>query len=359
MSSKSSKKKKSGGSPLPIIIIVLIIGGVAGSNFVGPAKGWMTGNKTQDQASVPQDGKEDPSAKTGDSTSEPEKSTEEKQSDASDKNSETAKKQAASTDSSNKSMTEFEKKHKEFFDEYMSKAKKPEEGRRYPVVTINNDIRDGILKKVDEYSIHLEKVKPYNANTSIHFSMLRPDMAKYFFPEKAANTYANKMLEKYLAERNVIAAIEEEMGTPETEDKTADTTTTVKKSFSSSFKAYDTAVTDSSPRLAHAAMEVNNYLKNQVRITKKRDKFVFADVEKCHAKQQGSSAVFYMYVTPQFVAQNMEYRFQVIDGIRRFWALRCMSNGVAGDSRAFLCIVLGDNVVGGSKITKADDIYVK
>lgn len=358
MSSKSSKKKKSGGSPLPIIIIILIIGGVAGSNFVGPAKGWMTGKKTQDQATAQKNGSEDPSTKTGDAKSEVEKSTKKEDNSPSDKNEDTAKKETASTDSSNKPMTEFEKKHKEFFDEYMSKAKQPQTGRRYPVVTINNDVRDGILKERDEYSIYLEKVKPYNANTSIHFSRLRPDMAKYFFPEKAANTYANKMLEKYLAERNVIAAIEEEMAPAETEDKTAKTTT-AKKSYSSSFKAFDTSVTDSSPRLAHAAMEVNNYLKNQVRITKKRDKFVFAEVEKCHAKQQGNSAVFYMYVTSQFAAQNMEYKFQVIDGIRRFWALRCMSNGVAGDSRAFLCIVQGDNVVGGSKINKADDIYVK
>ena len=357
---KSNKKKKSGGSPMPIILFILIAGGVAASNFVGPAKGWMTSKKGDDSGEV---------AKT---PSDSQEKTEENNSSAENKTSEeSGKKETSSTEKAEvknetkadakKPMTEFEKKHKEFFDEFMAKkeeAKKlPTVGRRYPVVTINGDVRDGILDKVDEYSIHLSKIKPYNAKSSIHYSRLRKDMAMYFFPEKAANTYANKMLEKYLQERNVIAAIEEETAPPATDG--SKTESTAKRMYSSSLKEYDTSVAESSPRLAHAAMEVNNYLRNQDRITKKRDGFSFADVEKGHAKQHGSSAVFYMYVTPAFAKQSTEYKFQVVDGIRRFWALRCMSNGVAGDSKAFLCIVNGSKVVGGSKLSSAEDIFVK
>ena len=363
MSNNKSKKKKSGGSPLPIIIFILIVGGVAASNFVGPAKGWMTGNK-QDSGAEVVNNKGIDDEKGGENntdTKTPSDSGETKTTDkgsTSDKNPDTVK----SDPKDNKPKTEFELKHEEFMNEYFTKLKEkkrlPTIGRSYKVVTSEGTIRDGVYQKTEGYSLYLTKIKPYNANASIHYSKLRADMARYFFPEKAANTYANKMLEKFLSEKNVITAIEEEIPAAKEGDKpTNSTPVTTSKRISS--KSFDPTVTESSPRLAHAAMEVNNYLRNQVRITKKRDKFTFADVEKGHAKQQGASAIFYMYVTPSFVSKSYEYKFQVIDGIRRFWALRCMSNGVAGDSRAFLCIVNGSKIIGGSKISSAEDIYIK
>ena len=354
------KKKKSGGSPLPIIIFILIIGGVAASNFVGPAKGWMTGEKKDPNTT----------AAKSDTDNSPDKDTKTDSIEKKDSGTpvkETTDKDTNETEagvSEKKPLTDIEKKHQEFIDEYIAKLKEkdmyPIEGRSYKVVTASGDIRDGVYKKTEGYSLFLTKIKPYNVNADIHYSKLRPDMAKYFFPEKTANSYANKKLEKYLSEKNVIAVIEEEM--PEVKETTETKTSTSPVTSTSpriSSKSFDPTVTESSPRLAHAAMEVNNYLSNQVRITKKRDKFVFADVEKCHAKQQGASSIFYMYVTPSFDSQSYEYKFQVIDGIRRFWALRCMSNGVAGDSRAFLCVVKGSEIVGGSKISSAEDIYIK
>ena len=362
MSNNKSKKKKSGGSPLPIILFILIVGGVATSNFVGPAKGWMTGeNKDTGTEVADKDGNTESTDKETSHTADSTKGSNEdssKEPVAKESSKETAK---ADT-SEKKAMTEFEKKHKEFMDEYIARLKDkkiyPTVGRSYKVVTSSGTIREGVYQKTEGYSLYLTKIKPYNANADIHYSKLRRDMAKYFFPEKAANTYANKMLEKYLEEKNVIAAIEEEM--PESKDSAKDSTSpNTKPTKRISSKSFDPTVAESSPRLAHAAMEVNNYLRNQVRITKKRDKFVFADVEKCHAKQQGASAVFYMYVTPSFAKQSFEYKFQVVDGIRRFWALRCMSNGVAGDSRAFLCVVNGSKIIGGSEITNAENISIK
>ena len=362
MSNNKSKKKKSGGSPLPIIIFILIVGGVAASNFVGPGKGWMTGDKQDSGTEVADNNtSDDNGGESKTDTNEPKDSGENEKTDkgsSSDKTPDTTK----TDQKDDKPKTEFELKHEEFMNEYITKLKEkkrfPTVGRSYKVVTSEGTIRDGVYQKTEGYSLYLTKIKPYNANASIHYSKLRTDMARYFFPEKAANTYANKMLEKFLSEKNVIAAIEEEIpAAKEGEKPTGSTPVNTSKRISS--KSFDPTVTESSPRLAHAAMEVNNYLRNQVRISKKRDKFTFADVEKGHAKQQGASAVFYMYVTPAFVSKSYEYKFQVIDGIRRFWALRCMSNGVAGDSRAFLCIVNGSKIIGGSKISSAEDIYIK
>ena len=106
-------------------------------------------------------------------------------------------------------------------------------------------------------------------------------------------------------------------------------------------------------------MEVNNYLRNQVRIGKKRDGYAFAEVESCHAKQHGSKAVFYLYISDGFARTPKEHRYQTVDGIRRFWALRCMSNGVAVGSSSMLCVVHKGKVVGGSKMDNAEDIFIK
>ncbi|MCM8532197.1 MAG: hypothetical protein NE330_13635 [Lentisphaeraceae bacterium] len=348
-------KNKKSGSPLPIII-VLIIAAVAGSNFVGPKAGWIT--------KVINSGREVPESEQGIQDQAPEeqvvsndsqdKSQEIKRIVSTKKEEPKPSKKTVAAKPNNEGMGEIEKLHKKFIDEYLTKAKKPEVGKRYKVPTLTNAVRDGELENLDEYKIYLVKVKPYNAKTSIHYSVLPKKAQDYFFPEKAANSYANKKLEEYLKEQNKIAEIDE----PEVAS-----TGTMKKSTtssrSSSFKKFDTTVTDSSKRLEHAALEVKNYLSNQSRLAKKRDGIEFAEITKCHAKQQGRASVFYMYVPKSFVATSQEYRFQIIDGVRRFWALRCMSNAVAVGSNSYLCVVYKDKVIGGSKLTDAENTWSK
>ena len=52
-------------------------------------------------------------------------------------------------------------------------------------------------------------------------------------------------------------------------------------------------------------------------------------------------------------------RTRIIDGIRRFWALRCMSNGVSGASSSYLCVVYKGDIIGGSKLKDAEDTWAK
>lgn len=344
-----SKKKKKSSSPLPLILI-LVIAGVAGSNFAGPSKGWIT-NAINGNREVPES---EIGLKENAEVAEENIETSEKEVESSpevSKTESTKPKSNKSTEGSTKEMSEIEKMHKGFIDEYLSKTKKPEVGKRYKVPTLTNAVRDGELEKLDEYKVYLVKVKPYNAKTNIHYSQLPAKARKFFFPEKAANSYANMKLEEYLKSQNKIAEIKEE--------PVVATTGTAKTITSRSFTQFDTTVADSSRRLAHAAIEVKNYLANQSRISKKRDGIEFAEIAKCHAKQQGKAAVFYMYVPPSFVKTSQEFRFQVIDGVRRFWALRCMSNAVSVASNAYLCVVYKDKVIGGSKLKDAEDTWSK
>ena len=335
-----SKKKKKSGRAFPIIL-VLIIAGVAGSNFVGPSKGWITkftndNEEITDSEVVLQETSEveDNSSKNKQVTPDIEKKSPKKD-----------------TTKNSSQVSEIEKMHKDFMNEYLSKTKKPEIGKRYKVKTLTNSLRDGELEKVDDYKIYLIKVKPYNAKTSIHYSQLPAKARKFFFSEKAANSYANTKLEEYLKSQNKIKEA--------TQETVASTTSSSKTITSRSFTKFDPTVASSPKRLSHAAMEVKNYLANQSRISKMRDGIEYAEIDKCHAKQQGRAAVFYMYVPTSFVKTSQEFRFQVIDGVRRFWALRCMSNAVSVASNAYLCVVYKDKIIGGSNLKDAEDTWSK
>jgi hypothetical protein len=343
----NTNKKKKSGSLAPVIILALIAV-VAGSNFVGPQTGWFdrlanSGNKYESKnVELPE--VEKVAGTPEETTTKTEVPTEASMKPAR-KPEPTSKPEAEPV----KELSEFEKKHQEFIQEYLSKSAKPEIGKRYPVETLTNAVRDGVLEKIDEHKIYLVDIKPYNAKSNIHYSQLPPKMANFFFPERAANSYANKKLEEYLKAQNTIEEVVEVAATPGNP---------VAK-MSSSFSAFDITLAKSPSRLAHAVLEVNEYLNNQNRRTAKMDGFDFVDVPKCHAKQQGRAAVFYMYVPKAFAGANNEYKYQVIDGVRRFWALRCMSNAVAVDSNAYLCVVYGDKIIGGSKLTSAEDTWVK
>ena len=333
------KKKKSGSSALPVFIFIIIIAGVAGSNFIGPAKGWIS--KLKDSGSANEKDTSEKPAKIAvnpileDNENPPPPPKEE--------------------------VNEIEEMHKNFMKEYIEKVKKPVKGKRYKVVTSSNDVRYGIYVKTDNYRVYLEDIQPGNVRTSIHYSKLKPIWARFFFTENAAYAAANKKVEEYLRSQNRIKEVEEP---PENEvaDNTSSSDKTKKSTSSrtySRFKKYDITVADSSERLAHAALEVNYYLNRQSNIYKKTQGFKLVQEGKSHAKQQGNAAIFYMYVTSDFARKSEDFQYQIIDGVRRFWALRCLSNGVAGDENAYLCVVAQGKIIGGSNPRKADKIFVK
>ena len=155
-----NKKKKKSGSPFPIVLI-LIIAGVAGSNFAGPSKGWLT--------KAINSGREVPQSEVG--LQETETSTETKltDSDKSKQVKQLTEKTATKTEPKKPmkeakpdsgAMSEIEKLHKQYIDEYLTKTKKPIIGNRYKIPTLTNATRDGELENLDEFKVYLVKVKP-------------------------------------------------------------------------------------------------------------------------------------------------------------------------------------------------------
>jgi len=240
----------------------------------------------------------------------------------------------------------MELKHQEFVKEYLAKNPMPELGRNYIITKKDGKTMDGTVDRADEYKLYLSKVKPYNAKTNIHYSLLSKKDRRLFFPKKAANSYANYKLEQLLKEE--MAAKEKALA-----DKEKTLAANSPRKPYGTFDKFDTSVAPSSSYLKYPAAEIEMYLNAQTRKVK------FADVEKSHAKKQGAAAVFYLYATKEFIKADQEYRHQVTDGIRRFWALRCMSNGVALDSSSYICVVYNDKIIGGSRFKNAADIWSK
>jgi len=330
------KKKKSGSSAAPIFfVIILIVGGVAASNFVGPYKGWINKNDKNTNASTkknPDNPIDNSTDSDGNTDAEPDNTVVKKKDD-------------------------LKLKYEEFVAEYLSSHKKPETGKEYKIHSTSGESEAFKLTGYKPHKIVVSK-KTAGGSTingmSLHYSTLKTKSKYLFFPEIAAQIVATKKLEKWLLAQNKIKEATPEPEIVASNEPKTSTGIKPKRTSYSSFKNYDPSEAKSSPRLAHAALELNQYLSAQER---RNGKFTYK--EKCHAKQQGSASVFYMYVNRNFSSADKDFKYQVVDGIRRFWAMRCMSNGVARGSNAYLCIVHGNKVIGGSKVSDAEEIWIK
>ena len=180
-----SKKKKKSGSPFPIVLI-LIIAGVAGSNFAGPSKGWLTkAINSGREVTADEIGKQEATEVSYNEAEAKKEPSQEIKKVAKKDPVKTETKKMPKVEEKTGPSSEIEKMHKSFIDEYLAKAKKPEIGKRYKIPTLTNATRDGELEKMDEYKVYLVKVKPYNAKTNIHYSQLTPKARTYFSLKKA------------------------------------------------------------------------------------------------------------------------------------------------------------------------------
>ena len=328
----SNKKKKKSGSSAPIfIVIILIIGGVAASNFAGPYKGWMqkqTNSAQSDTGTTATNGTD-----TAGTTKTPQG------------NGEVSESKAQKPDTS-----EADRKYKEFYDAYMADHPEPIAKKKYAFYFNNGSKSTAVLDKIEEFRLAISHVDGNTMRMTVHYSALKKSHMYKFFPKKAAEIVASAKLEKWLMDKNKIIEAPEEVkiasAGPSTSSKPA------VKRFSS--KKFDPTPAKSSARLAHAALELQNYIEVQARRGTH-----FAEVGKCHAKQQGASAIYYLYVDSNFANSKRDFKYQTIDGMRRFWALRCMSNGVASKAKAFLCVVYKGKIIGGSKIDNAESVSIK
>ncbi len=82
--------------------------------------------------------------------------------------------------------------------------------------------------------------------------------------------------------------------------------------------------------------------------------------DKIHAKQQGPYAVLYVTMNPTFLEQDFDVRFQLAEGLQKFWAFRCEGTQAVHDlSDAHVVLLNGEGkFVGGSSPTAAAEVWV-
>jgi hypothetical protein len=81
--------------------------------------------------------------------------------------------------------------------------------------------------------------------------------------------------------------------------------------------------------------------------------------DKVYAKQQGLASVMYLVVNPLFLKQSYDLRFQLAEGLQKFWAFRCEGAGICGVPDAHL-VLLDPNgrMIGGSTPDDSSDVWV-
>jgi hypothetical protein len=182
-----------------------------------------------------------------------------------------------------------------------------------------------------------------------HYSVLRRDSMELFFPEKKAARLARKRVSDDLSARIALPPAPVAVVSVHTDASS----TKSAANWLPKFDAFVTIPSDSPEHLKYPQMELQNWLNVQARRSH------VALVDSLYAKQQGAAAVVYLEVSTAFAGKGMEERMQLAEAFRQFWSLRCMSNGVAADDKAFICLVNQGKVVGGSQLKDAADVWVK
>jgi len=334
---RKSPPKKSGGGSFWIIFLLLILGGLAASEFAGPTQGWMgiAAKPAPVIAAVP-----------APLMAPPEKPAE-KPADI--------KPDVAPATPAPEPPKEVKSQAELLFDRYLAEelAKLPKAALGKPMMIYfktgepQEMIPTEILTEKERVRLEYIGIK---GRSEPHYSVLRRDSMELFFPEKKAARLARKRVSDDLSARIALPQVPVTVASVQT---SAGSSGKSAANWLPTFDAFVTIPSDSPEHLKHPQMELQNWLNVQARRSH------VALVDSLYAKQQGAAAVVYLEVSSAFVSKAMEERMQLAEAFRQFWSLRCMSNGVAADDKAFICLVSQGKIVGGSQIKDADDVWVK
>ncbi|MEN9361679.1 MAG: hypothetical protein RL095_3214 [Verrucomicrobiota bacterium] len=334
---RKSQPKKSGGNSFWIIFLLIVLGGVAASEFAGPAKGWM-GIAAKPQPQAAQAPAEIPKIEK---TPEP---TQEIKPDAAPAPPEPPPPLQAVK---SRAETLFDR----YLEEELAKLPKPIFGKAMTIHFKTGDPQELIPLEVETAKERLVLKSQYG-RMSPHYSNLRRDSMELFFPEKKAARLARKRVSAELSARLAPPA-PPPAAVPASVATASNPATPSASNWLPKFDAFIPIACASPEHLKHPQLEVQNWIDVQSR----RSHTPLA--ENLYCKQQGPAAVLYIEVSSSFAAKGMEERMQLAEAFRQFWSLRCMSNGVAPDDQAFVCLVSQGKVVGGSQMKDAADVWVK
>ncbi len=270
--------------------------------------------------------------------------------------------------------------YRKLFDQYMAeelaKLKKPKPGRVYTVPTTKYDIMigkaptyKGVLMVIGNDRVVMRR-NDNGQSVTITPDMISPKMQAILFPRIVARRRAVARLDKIMGpkEPQTVAKTDPEKNTgggPDTVTQTppkdllpkppeTDNGNGSKKNYGY-LKEYDPTKAKTPRHLGGAVKEYGQWIEMQQRRVGGRI------ATELYAKQHGSQVVLYMVVHPTFAHQKHDLREVTTEMMWNMWSRKCRESGrVSSLQRAHL-VLLDRNrrVIGGSKVKRASDIWVK
>ena len=332
-----SQAKIQSAPPFGIIIVIFLIVGVVSSEMFGPTKGWISKSLKGDEV-VKAEPEEEVNVEQKDVqiTESPKAVTAEKAVKIVDAPKEVKK--------APRVKSKEELRLEELYEQELAKLPKPVFGKRVQIQLKTGDKYFTHVAKVVGPRIYLEKMEPYNGSMNFPYTALTAKVVKHYFPKYIAKMKAMKLLEEEMAAK--IKPL------PELSSVASSSPTS---GIISTFDKWSPQPVATPKFMALAVEEFDDWVAAQAR----RTGVNLAD--KVFGKRQGGALVLYVYASSKFVGNDYDTRLQLADGMRQFWGMRCMSNGLGKSSNAYVCIVDGRKKerVGGSVSTKsAEEVFV-
>lgn len=188
---------------------------------------------------------------------------------------------------------------------------------------------------------------------------VREKDARKLFPAKVAREKAMADIRKIAASALEISTASEKPGTAASGIQEPGTVTDSRYADDTRQKSgkltYDPAPGRTPDALRPTLKAFGTYLEAQHRRVGGRI------ARKLYAKRQGRAAVLYMVMDEVFIGQEYDIRFQMAEGLQKFWAFRCAGAKLVGDLNNAHLVMLDERgrVVGGSTPADADQVWVK
>jgi hypothetical protein len=235
-----------------------------------------------------------------------------------------------------------EKLFLEYRQEELVKLPPPVLGQEVEVYYSNGDVMLQTPLAVDE-NRGVVKMKMAYGSAEVHYSSFTRPCAEGYIPRLKAERLAQKRVSE-----NMAAFIASAKAA-----RHSSTQPLARRNNSNDPAVYFLPIpTSTSEDLLLAEQEMQAYLKSQSRRSGQ-------NITVIHSSLEEDDAIIYLEVGTAFSKQNVGSRYQLAEGLRQFWGLRCMGNGVASDTNAFLVLVASGKIVGGSKVKQAATIWVR
>lgn len=334
MGTQPTKKSGSGAGTL-VVIFIIIVAGVAASNFLGPAKGWL---QKLTEKKIPQEEVVKP---VGPVKTEPETIVEVKPEIKTPEQKPEIKEPEFSV----------KKIYDDLFDKYRKKFPDPTKGETYTVYLKSGKKLSGKLKDFSDGKVVIQRP---GVTATYRLDICHQRSYPKLFPKKATKVMALKELKKILDEREAAKAAElAKKNPPEVATKKI-STSTVEKIPPKPF-AYDPSPADTPGFLKKPLTAFGDWVMvQQRRIGGKIG-------EKIYAKKQPPNVVLYVKTSKLFRQQDYDVRFTVAEGMWQIWGFKCLDYGAANATSQTHLVLLDNNnrIIGGSTKNDASNIWVK